>query len=315
MLPAVVCGPVEWPEQFYAWRDGDGCPACAEGRPDVIPGGVRFFAGAVSDAYLLRADIQRGLSIVVWRGRHVAEPTELTSAEAGAYGGEVLQVGRALGTVLQPVKLNYDLLGNSVPHLHTHIVPRYADDPRPGWPFPFPDPDPGPMPDDRLMADVEALRRALQLTIRPLESAEDAAAFRSLNEEWIAEHFVVEEQDRRQLADPIAAYIATGGQILIAESAGRRVGCVALVPDGSGAYELSKMAVAADQQGRGTGRRLLAAAIDHAREVGATSIFLGSSTKLQNAVHLYEAVGFQHVAPETLHMPYARADVFMQLVL
>ena len=155
----------------------------------------------------------------------------------------------------------------------------------------------------------------MDLTIRPLESAEDTAAFRSLNEEWIARHFVVEEQDRRQLDDPVAAYIATGGQILIAESAGHRVGCVALVPDGSGAYELSKMAVAPGRQGRGTGRRLLAAAIDYARDAGATSIFLGSSTKLENAVHLYESVGFQHVAPETLHMPYARADVFMQLML
>jgi diadenosine tetraphosphate (Ap4A) HIT family hydrolase len=44
--------------------------------------------------------------------------------------------------VLAPVKLNYDVLGNAVPHLHTHIVPRHADDPRPGWPFPFPDSDP-----------------------------------------------------------------------------------------------------------------------------------------------------------------------------
>jgi len=157
--------------------------------------------------------------------------------------------------------------------------------------------------------------RRMELTIRPLDSAEDAVAFRSLNEEWIARHFVVEEQDRRQLDDPIAAYIATGGQILIAESGGSRVGCVALVPDGSGAYELSKMAVAPDQQGRGTGRRLLAAAIAYAREAGATSIFLGSSTKLANAVHLYEALGFQHVAPETLHMPYARADVFIFLAL
>ena len=47
-----------------------------------------------------------------------------------------------------------------MPHLHTHIVPRYADDPRPGWPFPFPDPDPPAMPEKRLMRDVEALRRA-----------------------------------------------------------------------------------------------------------------------------------------------------------
>lgn len=59
------------------------------------------------------------------------------------------------------MKLNYDVLGNWTPHLHTHIVPRYADDPRPGWPFPFPDPDPPPMPQERLMADLEALRRAV----------------------------------------------------------------------------------------------------------------------------------------------------------
>jgi diadenosine tetraphosphate (Ap4A) HIT family hydrolase len=45
--------------------------------------------------------------------------------------------------------------------LHTHVVPRYAEDPRPGWPFPFPEPDPEPMPDERLAADVTLLRTAL----------------------------------------------------------------------------------------------------------------------------------------------------------
>jgi diadenosine tetraphosphate (Ap4A) HIT family hydrolase len=155
---------VEWPATFYAWKAGEGCPACEEGRPDTTGAGVRFFAGDVCDAYLVRADIQRGLTIAVWRGRHVAEPTELTDAEAAAYGREVLAVGRALEAALAPVKLNYDLLGNSVPHLHTHIVPRYADDPRPGWPFPFPDPDPPAMPEERLLADVRALRLALSST-------------------------------------------------------------------------------------------------------------------------------------------------------
>ena len=156
----------------------------------------------------------------------------------------------------------------------------------------------------------------MDLTIRPLSSDADAAAFSALNGQWIVEHFVMEEQDRRQLANPVAAYIEPGGQILVAELDGRVVGCVAIVPEGDGAaYELSKMAVVPELRGRGTGRQLLQAAIECARGLGAESLFLGSSTKLAPALHLYEALGFVHVAPETLHMPYERADVFMQLQL
>jgi hypothetical protein len=73
---------VEWSPQFYAWRAGDGCPSCAEGRPAATRSGVRYFSGELCDAYLVRADIQRGLTIAVFRGRHVAEPTELSDAEA-----------------------------------------------------------------------------------------------------------------------------------------------------------------------------------------------------------------------------------------
>ena len=133
---------------------------CDEGRPDSTSDGVCFFHGEVSDAYLRRTEIQRGLSVVIWRGRHVAEPTELNEAEAAQYWREVLIAGRAIETVMEPVKLNYDLLGNSLPHLHTHIVPRYADDPKPGWPFPFPEVEPETMPEDVLQRDVRALREA-----------------------------------------------------------------------------------------------------------------------------------------------------------
>ncbi len=132
---------------------------CSEGRPDQSPFGIRFFAGEVSDAYLQRAAIQRGYSIVIWRGRHVAEPTELTGEEASQYWLEVLEAGRRIERVLEPVKLNYDVLGNSLPHLHTHVVPPYADDPRPGWPFPFPDGEPAIRDEAELRRDVEALTR------------------------------------------------------------------------------------------------------------------------------------------------------------
>jgi diadenosine tetraphosphate (Ap4A) HIT family hydrolase len=131
---------------------------CAQGRPDETPHGARIFTGEVSDAYLQRADIQRGYTVSIWRGRHVAEPTELEPDEASAYWLEVMRVARALESHLQPVKMNYDLLGNSLPHLHTHLVPRYADDPRPGWPFPFPEEEPPPIEEEAFGRDVEALR-------------------------------------------------------------------------------------------------------------------------------------------------------------
>ena len=152
---------VEWPPSFYELREGKGCPICAEGRPDENRGGTRIFAGDVSDAYLRRDGIQRGYTFVTWRGRHVAEPTELEPDEAAAYWAELLRVGRALEQHLQPVKLNYNILGNEVPHLHTHVIPRYADDPKPGWPFPFPEGEPPPHDEAEFRADVEALRALL----------------------------------------------------------------------------------------------------------------------------------------------------------
>jgi diadenosine tetraphosphate (Ap4A) HIT family hydrolase len=152
---------VEWPDSFYALKRGEGCPMCEQGRPEETEYGARIYAGEFSDAYLQRDDVQRGYTVVVWRGRHVAEPTELTDAEASAYWLEVLRVGKALEAVFEPVKLNYDLLGNSLPHLHTHVVPRYADDPRPGWPFPFPEEKRPRIEEESFRRDVEALRSRL----------------------------------------------------------------------------------------------------------------------------------------------------------
>ena len=83
----------------------------------------------------------------------------------------------------------------------------------------------------------------MELLIRPLRDDADAAAFRALNEEWITHHFVLEDEDRRQLADPVVTYVDPGGDVLIAELDGRRVGCAALLPERDGSWELSKMAV------------------------------------------------------------------------
>jgi diadenosine tetraphosphate (Ap4A) HIT family hydrolase len=124
---------------------------------------VRVAAGRYADAYLQRADIQRGYTVVVWHGRHVAEPTELTDAEAAGYWLEVLRVARALLAHYRPLKLNYETLGNAVPHLHTHLIPRYTSDPAPGRPFPLPafDGTEPTLPDELVERDAQALRLVL----------------------------------------------------------------------------------------------------------------------------------------------------------
>ncbi len=154
------------------------------------------------------------------------------------------------------------------------------------------------------------------IEIRELQPNEDATAFRILNEEWITRHFTMEKKDREILDDPETAILQQGGHIFMVYVEGQAVGCVALIPLEHGVYELSKMAVSPRLQGLGIGRRLLEHTIAQAKAIGARSLFLGSNTKLKNAVHLYESVGFRHVPADKLPlMAYTRADVFMEMQL
>jgi putative acetyltransferase len=152
--------------------------------------------------------------------------------------------------------------------------------------------------------------------VGPLRDAADARAFRALNEAWITAHFVIEPADERVLSDPRGQIVDRGGEVLLAREGDRVLGCVALIPEGDGVWELAKMAVDATLRGRGTGRLLITAAVAEARRRGATSLVLASSVDLPAAVHLYESVGFRHVAPEEAgHVPYERASVFMRMEL
>ena len=148
-----------WPDDWEDRRRGVDCPACADGRPERIAIGDRVFAGRVADAYLNRGQAARGYTIVVWRGRHVADPTELSGHEACAFSDEVRLVSLGMEEVYRPAKLNYLTLGNLLPHLHTHIVPRYVDDPDPGLPprFMMIDHAWPPIPDEDYARQVDAL--------------------------------------------------------------------------------------------------------------------------------------------------------------
>jgi len=149
---------VPWPPAFEAMKRGDGCEMCRQGRPEEDDYGIRVAAGSISDSYLQKAAMQRGWVVVVWRGRHVAETTELAEDEALGYWAEVLRTARAVEEYFRPLKLNLMQLGNAIPHLHTHVLPRYTGDPDGGAPFTWTEQEVGARPDDELRADAAALR-------------------------------------------------------------------------------------------------------------------------------------------------------------
>ncbi|NML64584.1 bifunctional helix-turn-helix transcriptional regulator/GNAT family N-acetyltransferase [Hymenobacter sp. RP-2-7] len=146
-------------------------------------------------------------------------------------------------------------------------------------------------------------------------TAADQPIFRQLNVEWITRYFALEPADLKALDQPQDYILAPGGCILLAESAGQVVGACALIKlrDEPG-YELAKMAVSPAAQGQGLGYRLGQAAVQRARELGATRLYLESNSVLTPALRLYRKLGFRPVANPPAS-PYARADVFMELFL
>ena len=126
-----------WPNNWEERVGGIHCVMCTEGRPDSTPVGLRVLEGQHLDAYLGLEAAQRGYVVAIWRGRHVVELSERTATELGGYWREVALVAAAMLAHYEPRKLNYETLGNQVPHLHSHVTARFADgDVAPGSPLP-----------------------------------------------------------------------------------------------------------------------------------------------------------------------------------
>lgn len=65
----------------------------------------------------------------------VRELHELSPRGRRVFLKDMALVAEAVFRAFKPAKLNYELLGNSAPHLHWHLVPRTKDDPKPGGPI------------------------------------------------------------------------------------------------------------------------------------------------------------------------------------
>lgn len=158
-------------------------------------------------------------------------------------------------------------------------------------------------------------RAEIAIHLRPFQPG-DEVAFRSLNEAWIAKHFGMEEKDRITLSDPVGEILNPGGRIFFALAGATCIGCCALIKVEPQEFEVAKMAVAEQLRGQGIGRRLLEYVVAQARALGTRRLYLETNSKLGNAIHLYESVGFRHLPPERVTpSPYARADIYMEMLL
>jgi len=132
------------------------CPLCD------TPGGTVLWQDDFCRVVLADEPDYPGFLRVVFNA-HVKEMTDLPAVDQAAFMRVVMAAESALREVMAPDKINLASLGNVVPHLHWHVIPRFADDPH------FPNPvwgekkrnAPHPAP-----ADIEAqLASALNLRL------------------------------------------------------------------------------------------------------------------------------------------------------
>ncbi len=119
------------PEKWQALLSGEACPICASGKP----------YGIVSELEVSHLTTDEG---VPFRGycclvlkRHAVELHDLGDEEAASLMNDMRRVSRALQEVTSAVKINVDIHGNTLPHLHAHYFPRYVGDPYEDGPIDF----------------------------------------------------------------------------------------------------------------------------------------------------------------------------------
>ncbi len=148
-------------ERWDALVRGEGCPLCAAVAATEP---ADAYGHTIADLDLGRLRLAANQFVpgycVLICARHVREPYDLSVRERTAFFEDMMRAARALEAVFAPVKMNFEILGNAVPHLHCHIKPRFYGDPAPGAPI---DPDAARvlLTPEKLAERVGAIRAAL----------------------------------------------------------------------------------------------------------------------------------------------------------
>jgi len=89
----------------------------------------------VSTLYLYRDQRFGGYCFLIFDPYHATSLVEIAEGEYQNFMLDLRQTGQALCNALAPDHMNYECFGNTGPHLHWHVVPRYRTDPRWGQPI------------------------------------------------------------------------------------------------------------------------------------------------------------------------------------
>ena len=100
----------------------DNCRLCRE------EGGALVWSGADCRIVQVNDTSLPGFCRVIWH-HHIAEMSALNHAQRNLLMRIAFGVEEIVTSAMKPLKINLASLGNQVPHLHWHIIPRYEDDP------------------------------------------------------------------------------------------------------------------------------------------------------------------------------------------
>ena len=115
----------------------------------------------LSKAYLHEDQFFPGWTVVVLK-HHATELFHLASTERAQLMEEVNLVATILSQVYEAKKINYELLGNQLPHIHWHVIPRLANDPAPLEPVWRVEHEPLLRSGPDLQSTVQRLQQAIQ---------------------------------------------------------------------------------------------------------------------------------------------------------
>ncbi len=115
----------------------------------------------LSKAYLHEDQFFPGWTVVVFK-RHVTELFHLAPTERILLMEEVNLVAKVVAQVYEAKKINYELLGNQLPHIHWHVIPRLPTDPAPLEPVWRVQHEPRLRSGSDLLSHVQRLQQAIE---------------------------------------------------------------------------------------------------------------------------------------------------------